>query len=454
MIISNSTLLILHFWNSKMKDTIRTQALLYFRNLKKAMGLYLYNLAMALLKLIVSVGALFSPKLKKGKVGRKGIFEKIAKDKQKIGNRKVVWLHCASLGEYEQGKPLAEAFLKKYPNFCLIISFFSPSGYELRKQNPLTPYVYYLPLDSQKNAQKWVATFQPTIVFFVRYEFWYHYLKVLKDQKTPTCFISSVIPERYFLFHPFFSFLKEAVKEAIFFTQDPSSALRLKEQGIRNSNFTGDTRVDRVQQTASSCKHFPKIAEFIGKERAFVFGSVWKDDINLIAPTLEKMDLNGVKLMIAPHEITQTQIAHIQKMLPYSTCLYSEYDAAMKDKKVLIIDCIGILAQVYQYANWAFVGGGLHNALHNILEPAAFGIPIIFGAHKKLYRKYPESHQLQEVGGAFSADTASSLYTQLQPLFTDEHVYKSAQEKVRYYMQEQAGGTDKVMSYLRSHLDI
>ncbi len=382
----------------------------------------LYNILVRVTEKLLLLPAAFSPKMKQFVEGRKSTFS-ILKESIKPQD-KTIWFHAASLGEFEQGVPIIEIVKRIYPQHKIIISFFSPSGYENKKNTPLADVVVYLPLDTPENAGRFLEYVHPDLVFFIKYEFWPNYLKELKKQHIRTFLISGVFRKDQVFFKPYGSWMKESLKTfEHFFVQNNSSLQLLRSIGINNVTLSGDTRFDRVSQQLEQNNRLEFIEEFLDGKKCIVAGSTWAEDEKLLIDFINTSP-NDVKFIIAPHQIKPEEIARLKKAVTQSVALFSEKDnRSLARSKVFIIDTIGLLTRLYNYADIAYVGGAAgKTGLHNVLEPATFGVPIVIG---KNFKKFPEAKKLQDLGSLFSVSTKEEL----QEIFN--RLLKSDDERLR-----------------------
>ena len=354
-----------------------------------------YNLGIQLYGIFIKVAAFFgNEKAKLWLSGRQDLWSKLADFQSNRSNKKVAWVHCASLGEFEQGRFLIEKIATQYTDYQVVVSFFSSSGYEIRKDYALASLVCYMPLDTKKNATRFVETLNPDVVYFVKYEFWFHHLNALKERNIPTYCVSAVFREQQVFFKWYGGFFRRIL--ACFtqiFVQDETSKILLQHIDIQ-SIVTGDTRIDRVQDHARSVKNIPFIFEFLGHKKAFIAGSTWPKDEALLASLFDDFP-KGYKLIVAPHEIDESHILNIVKLFNIKVLRYSGVNekTIFGDFEVLIIDNIGMLSSLYQYGEIAYIGGGFGKGIHNTLEPLAFGLPVLIGPN---YQKFTEAVELSK----------------------------------------------------------
>lgn len=393
----------------------------------------IYRLAIRAYGLLLSIAALFHNKARLWVLGRKAWQDRL-KAAVQAEQGEWIWLHAASLGEFEQGRPLLEAIRKQYPKKRILLSFFSPSGYEMRKKYQGADYVCYLPLDTPKNARIWMDILEPKMVFFVKYEFWYDYLKAIREREVPNYLVSGIFRPKQAFFKPWGGLFREMLASfELFFLQNEASANLLKEIGFENSKIAGDTRIDRVLAIKKEAKSYPIIEGFIEKSSTLVIGSSWAADEQQYLPFIkEKLIPNGWKIILAPHEVDEMHIQQLESRLEglsyqkYSEIKKSEMDSL--DAKLLIIDNIGMLSSLYAYAQMAYVGGGFGKGIHNILEAAVYQIPVLFGPKHK---KFAEAEELLKLEVAFEVRKTADFYS----LFDELDWRKLAQEAKAYFEQ-------------------
>lgn len=378
---------------------------------------FLYNLLVIIAGFALKIAALFSPKMKLFVNGRKNVFKTLG---NKIGPKdKTIWFHSASLGEFEQGLPVMEKIRISYPNHKIVLTFFSPSGYEVRKNSTVADVIVYLPLDTKSNAEKFLKLVHPEMAFFIKYEFWPNYLNELKQRNIPTYLFSGIFREDQVFFKWYGRFYRKALATfKMFFVQNESSKLLLKKIGFNNVKVNGDTRFDRVSKILERDNTLDFVEKFKDNKLTIVAGSTWPKDENNLADFINTNSF-GVKFILAPHNVKPDQIEGLKKSISKKVVLFSE----MKNKNlaefdVFIIDTIGILTKIYSYADIAYVGGGFGTSgLHNILEPATFGIPIIIGPN---FQKFSEAVALVNMGGCISVKSKKELEETLDFLIQND----------------------------------
>ena len=399
----------------------------------------IYTGLIALYSAIAGAASPFSIKARRWVRGRRGWRERLSSFSR--GEGKVAWVHCASLGEFEQGRPVIEKIRRDHPDWKVVVTFFSPSGYEIRKDYRGADMVMYLPTDLPANVRFFLDHIKPDLALFVKYEFWYNYLSELKRRNIPTYLVSGIFrPDQYF-FRWYGSFARGVFQ--VFnriFLQDEQSGRLLESIGYHRYSVTGDTRFDRVSQIAAAAKDLPVIEKFRGKESLFVAGSSWDEDEEIIVRYINS-NSGAMKWVIAPHEIDEAHLCRIEKRLTPESVRYSRYVEGAKSCRVMIIDNIGMLSSVYRYASIAAVGGGFGRGIHNILEPACWGIPVLFGPH---HLKFREAVQLKERGGAVSFDNFETFTSVVEKYLSDPVALEAAGNASAIYISENKGSTDKV----------
>lgn len=360
---------------------------------------------------------------------------------------RMVWVHCSSAGEFEQGKPVIEALKKMHPEKKILLTFFSPSGFGVAKSYPYADIITYLPLDTKENAERFYRLTKPELVIFVKYEFWYHHLATAAFHHVPILLISAVFRNEQVFFKQYGKFYKQMLHFfRHLFVQDEASRQLLEEHGLTQCSVSGDTRFDRVKEIAGKASPIPFIPEFVSGNKVIVAGSTWPGDEEVLAAYLNRN--KQVKLIIAPHEINTKHIAHVQSLFTdavlYSAIHQSENLSSMQ---VLIIDSVGLLSRLYQYATLTYVGGGFtKDGIHNILEAAVWQKPVIFGPN---YQKYREGKELIAAGGAFSFTTAEAFKKIADDLLTNENHLQDSGIKARNYIDANTGATDTILKFIQ-----
>jgi 3-deoxy-D-manno-octulosonic-acid transferase len=410
--------------------------------------IYLYLFA-------IRVASLFNPKAKLWIEGRKNIFEKLqtqlltANSELSAPKSKLIWFHCASLGEFEQGRPVMEMIKKEQPETKILLTFFSPSGYEIRKNYAGADYIFYLPMDTPSSAKKFIEIVKPEIAIFVKYEFWFNYLNELKKEHVPIYLICGIFREEHYFFKNYGAWFRNQLNAFThFYLQDESSLSSLNSIGYHNGTVAGDTRFDRVFEISKNVKQIDIVKQFVADKKVIIAGSTWQEDIKIISGFSFKA--GDYKLIIAPHEIDETNIQSTIQQFNNSTIIrYSQANEQnIKTADVLIIDNIGMLSSLYQYGTIAFIGGGFGKNIHNILEPATFGLPIIFGPK---YHNFIEAKELIQLGGAFSI-SSSEEFKKTVDLLSKLDALKKASSTSKNYVLSNVGATDKILrSIFKKH---
>ena len=407
----------------------------------------LYSIGIYIASFIIKPLALFNSKLKKGVIGRKETFKKL-KDAINQGD-KTFWFHCASLGEYEQGLPVFEALKTKHPDYKIVLSFFSPSGYEVRKNTKIADVVVYLPLDSTANAKRFLDLVNPDYTVFIKYEIWPNLLLELKKRKLNAILISAVFRENQSFFKWYGGFMTDSLFAfKHIFTQDENSKKLLETIDYKNVSVSGDTRFDRVSNQLKIDNSLAFINQFIDKKTAVVFGSTWPEDDKLYLDFINSNENSDLKFVLAPHNIKPSYTASLKSQLKQKTISYSEMtNQDLSQYKVFILDTIGHLNKVYSYADVAYVGGGAGSTgLHNILEPAIFGIPIIIG---KTYDKFPEAQILINEGGLTSVSNSKEFESAISTLLQN-NILKETQGRInRDFIEKNRGAVIQILNYIR-----
>ncbi len=405
--------------------------------------LFLYNLILLFASQVLQLLALFNPKMKLFVDGRKGVFERI---REKINpSDKTIWFHAASLGEYEQGLPVIEQIKIKYPEHKIVVTFFSPSGYEVRKNNTTADLTIYLPLDTKRNAQLFVELVHPEMVFFIKYEFWPNYLNELKKRAIKTYLISGIFRKNQAFFKGYGGFYRNALNTFdYFFVQNENSKNLLQSIGFTNVKISGDTRFDRVVSILERDNSLDFIEQFKDQKTTIVIGSSWPKDESLLVNYINSASAD-LKFIIAPHNIHKSEIDKLQTLITKKTILFSEKENQnLNEFQVFIIDTIGILTKIYSYADIAYVGGGFGNpGVHNILEPATFGVPIVIGPN---YSHFAEATALVHQGGCISISNIKELQDALDNLISNEDIRHEKGHICDTFVQMNKGATVTILN--------
>lgn len=409
----------------------------------------LYNLLLFKVSIILPIIALFNEKIRLFVNGRKETFFKLDSITK---SDKVIWFHAASLGEFEQGRPIIEDLKKHYKNHKIVVTFFSPSGYEIRKNYKLADVVCYLPLDTKSNVKKFINKIHPDIAIIIKYEFWPNLLSELKKQNIHTLLISGIFREKQSFFKWYGSFTRNKLAAFNhFFVQNEESKKLLSSINFENITIAGDTRFDRVYDILKQDNSLDFISQFKNNSYTVVAGSTWKEDEVLLINYINNVASNDEKFIIAPHNINEKQILELQKSINKKTALYSKKDGLnLSEYQVFIIDTIGLLTKIYSYADAAYVGGGLATGLHNILEPATFKIPIVFGGNK--YKKFKEATDLidlKSVTIVTNNENFSSIFTKLK---NNTKLRGQMGDTNHNYIKNNIGATDAILNYIKNIL--
>lgn len=384
----------------------------------------------------------FSKKMTLLVKGQQNTFSTLQKIKP---SDEVIWFHCASLGEFEQGRPLIEKIKQKFPNYRVVLTFFSPSGYEVRKNYKYADVVCYLPLDTRKNARKLLKIMQPKWSFFIKYEFWPNLLNELKEQKCKAFLVSGVFKENQLFFKSYGKWMRELLRAfSYFFVQDQQSKKLLKNIGYNNTVVSGDTRFDRVFEITQQNNRLPFVEEFTNGYTTLVAGSTWKEDEKMLTSYINKKADENQKFIIAPHNIKKEEIIILQKSISKKIILFSEKENYKpSDFQVLIVDSIGVLTKIYSYADIAYVGGGYtKSGIHNVLEPATFGVPVVIGPN---YRKYNEAVDLVRLKNCFSIKKFEEFSALLETLFKNKELRSLAGNKGSEYVKRKRGAVNIIL---------
>ncbi len=406
---------------------------------------FLYNIVILIAGFLLKIVAFFNPKIKLFVDGRKLIFDDLS---NKINpSDKTIWFHAASLGEYEQGLPVIEKIKIKYPNHKIVITFFSPSGFEVRKNNNIADVTIYLPLDSQSNAKKFLENVHPEMVFFIKYEFWPNYLNELKKLGIKTYLISGIFRENQVFFKWYGGFYRNALQTFdYFFVQNESSKDLLQKIGFNNVKISGDTRFDRVVSILERDNSIDFIEDFKNNQTTIVIGSSWPKDENLIVNYINQSS-NDVKFIIAPHNINDVKISNLKNSITKKVVLYSEKENQdLSNYQVFIVDTIGILTKIYSYADIAYVGGGFGNpGVHNILEPATFGVTIVIGPN---FSHFAEAIALVHQEGCISISNQKGLNEAFDNLIFNDDIRQEKGHICSTFVNMNKGATDIILQHI------
>lgn len=418
----------------------------------------LYNIIMYIYQAGIAIYSHFNEKVKKMWIGERAAFGVL--QKQVEPNAKYIWFHAASLGEFEQGRPLIEKIKKEYPNYKILLTFFSPSGYEVRKNYEQADIVTYLPIDTVANAQRFLRIVRPVMAFFIKYEFWYNYLHILRHRNIPVYSVSSIFRPNQIFFRPYGRQYAAVLKcFSHFFVQNDLSKSLLAKIGINNVTVVGDTRFDRVLQIKDNSKKLPLVDKFIGNQdvklangvtnslhRVFVAGSSWLPDEEIFIKYFNEH--NDWKLIIAPHIIADTHLRQILQLLKgKKVVLYTEAtETNVADADVLVINCFGLLSSIYHYGDVAYVGGGFGAGIHNVLEAAVWGIPVVFGPNNK---RFAEAQGLLASGGGFEIDNYEKFALIMDRFCSDKVFLQNSGNAAGSFVKQLSGATNKVFSDIK-----
>lgn len=420
-----------------------------------SLGLFFYRIFLGLFQSGIHLAALLNPKARSWKNGRKGIWTKLqtgpgrySERNAVTGKKKIIWMHCASLGEFEQGRPLLEKLRRDYSSHKILLSFFSPSGYEVRKNYSGADWIMYLPMDGPVNAKRFLSIVDPSLVIFVKYEFWFYYLQAIKQNNSPLLLVSAIFRENSIFFKKYGTLQRKML--GFFdhlFVQDKVSADLLDSIGIKNISITGDTRFDRVAEIAEQFSPLPVIEKFVNRKKAIVAGSSWPPDERILQKVFGELKGKEIKLIIAPHEIGEDHIAQLEKAFPGAIRYSAIKDSTLQDDTagVLIIDNIGMLSKLYHYSWVSYIGGGFGKGIHNTLEAAVFAKPVLFGPK---YEKFREAIELVQNGGAFEIADETSCLKIIQKL-ADQNEYQKACEASGKFVAESRGATATILQFIQ-----
>ncbi|MBS1586573.1 MAG: 3-deoxy-D-manno-octulosonic acid transferase [Bacteroidetes bacterium] len=408
----------------------------------------LYNFAIHLYGLAIRIAAGFDLKAKLWVNGRRDWQGQLKQKAAAVNGKRIIWLHCASLGEFEQGRPLIEVIKQRHPEYAILLSFFSPSGYEVRKDYEAADIVSYLPLDTAANAHRFIDIIQPAMAIFVKYEFWLNYLDVLKEKNIDTYIVSAIFRPQQVFFKWYGGIFRKALRSfKTIFVQDAASEKLLESIGISRTLVCGDTRFDRVMEIRDRFKPIPEIEQFKGDSRLIVAGSTWPKDEDLLLEAFDKFRSENVKMILVPHDIKDDLLnVTADKLRKYRLdyCLYTEGIKA--GAQVLVLNTIGLLSRLYYYADVSYIGGGFDGGLHNCLEAAVYGKPITFADPK--YAKYNEAVALLHIGAAVNVSNAHELQKVWKTFLADEVMRKAIAVKTGQYFMQNARATDKILAEL------
>ena len=402
--------------------------------------MWLYNFCMVVYATLIRLASPFYPKARLWCEGRRGMLDKmqrvIAKDD------KIVWIHVASLGDFEQGRPLVDYIKRHYPSYKILLTFFSPSGYEVRKNYPNADYVFYIPADTKRDVSRFLDIVKPDVAIFVKYEFWLNMLVELRKRGIRTYIVSAIFRKNSIFFRPLFGRIwRKALRTfRTLFVQDERSKALLAEIGVDNVVIAGDTRFDRVITIADEAERVGVVEQFKGEKRLFVAGSTWRPDEDILLPLINENP--DIKFVIAPHEMEESRIERILREVKGGAVRYTQLPSDFAEKQVLVLDTVGLLSRVYGSAEWAYVGGGFGAGIHNTLEAAVYGLPVAFATK---YRKFKEACDLIELGVGCSVANAEELKSWFVELKSDSDYLARLSALAKVYVNQHRGVTEKVV---------
>lgn len=405
----------------------------------------LYNIGVACYSAAIALASPFNHKARLRHRGGREALRHIEHSMRGVRGR-VVWLHAASLGEFEQGRPIIERIKADSPETIVVLTFFSPSGYEIRKDYPSADYIFYLPSDTTCNVRRFIDAVHPDVAIFIKYEFWLNYLGELRHRQIPTYLVSAIFRPTQVHFRAWGCLWRRALDTySNIFVQDEASRTLLESVGYTRSIIAGDTRFDRVAAIAKAAREIAIIERFRGKGDLFVAGSTWGEDERIMAEFINNNPT--IRFVIAPHEIDEARIAWLEANIRGGVARFtrSTDNDDFSTTQVLVLDTIGLLSSVYGYARWAYIGGGFCRGIHNTLEAATFGLAIAFGPN---YQKFREARDLISVGAARSISSAEELEAWFKPLATDGEALQKASSSARRYVEEQCGATDTIVNII------
>jgi len=408
--------------------------------------IFLYNFGIFLYRLAIGLASFFSPKARLWVSGRKGLFSEV-ESFRKQNEGKLIWFHCASLGEFEQGRPVIEALKKGQLDWKIVVTFYSPSGYQIRKNYSFADGIFYMPLDTSKNAKRFINALNPHYAVFVKYELWYHHLFELNRRSIPVILISAIFRKEQIFFKAYGKLHRKMLGffENIF-VQDKLSQNNLLDIGIQQVKLSGDTRIDRVLSIAKEERLIPQAKYFKEDKPLLICGSTWGQDEKILASVIADKKFSDWKFIIAPHEIGENHLKQIETILPLPSIRFSKINEQnASEYRILVVDNIGLLSALYRYGDLAYIGGGFGAGIHNTLEPMAHGLAVIFGPK---YKKFAEAVYLEKSGGGFVINDQNDLKNIFNAL-SNEEKRKIAAVKARKYIEENEGASVEVLKYLR-----
>lgn len=413
---------------------------------------FLYNIIVHIINFLLSVVALFNEKIKLFVQGRKGTFDYLKTHISK--EDRLIWFHTASLGEFEQGLPIIEQCKNEYPEHKILVTFFSPSGYEIKKNTQIADLVCYLPMDTYSNMKRFLELVHPELVIFVKYEFWPNTLRLLHQNKIPTLLVSGIFREQQVFFKAYGGFMRKSLKAFThFFVQNEQSKTLLNKTDFQNVTISGDTRFDRVVEILDRENHLDFMDRFVQESYCLVAGSTWPEDEVILLDYINKTTRKDLKVVIAPHKIQNDQLEKLKNSIHKKVVLYSDIDMeTIASTEVLIIDTIGLLTRIYSYADIAYVGGGMGSTgLHNTLEPAVFGIPVVIGKH---YKGFIEAEKLVELGGIEPICNNDDFSKIMDYLINNQYIMHKKGGINKNYIEKKTGAKIQIGNYIRKLLKV
>lgn len=409
----------------------------------------LYSFGISCYGLMVRIAAIRNRKAKQMVAGWNRTFTSLAMSP--VGKGKTAWFHASSLGEFEQARPVLEQFKKDNPEFRICVTFFSPSGYEVRKDYPEADFICYLPMDTRRNARQFVNLLKPTVAFFVKYDYWFNYLEQLRLRNIPTYIFSSIFRPSQYFFKPYGKWFLSHLDKCFthIFVQNEESLKLLQANNIKHVSIAGDTRFDRVHDIAQHAMRKEKVEQFLSQHKSskvLLAGSSWEPDEANIKRYADHRS-EGLAIVLAPHVIEESHLAGIEGVFGKENCVrYSQYEGGETNAKVMIIDNIGMLSQIYRYADVAYIGGGFGRGIHNTLEAITFGKPVVFGPN---YLKFQEAKDIIALGGGFSYSDYSTLEQTMDRLLTNDELYANVSAVCSKYLEDNLGSTTLIMEKVK-----
>lgn len=406
--------------------------------------MWLYNFCIAVYTALIHLAALFNKKARLWCDGRKGMVERMQRE---IGDAEnIVWIHVSSLGEFEQGRPIVDYIRANYPEYKILLTFFSPSGYEMRKNYPNADYVFYIPADTRRRVRQFLDVAKPKVAIFVKNEFWLNMLAELRSRNIRTYIASAIFRRKSIFFHPIGGIWREALHTfKTLFVQDDRSKELLAGIGIENIVVAGDTRFDRVSAIAEEAKQVEVVEQFKGDKRLFVAGSTWGPDEEILLPLINENP--DIKFVVAPHEMDESRIEHLVQEIKGGAVRYTQLPSDFTDKQVLVLDTVGLLSRVYGSAEWAYIGGGFGSGIHSTLEAAVYGLPVAFGPK---YKKFKEAYDLIDLGVGRSVKNERELKEWFDELKSDADYLARLSALAKVYVGQHRGTTERITNVIFS----